>query len=126
MSSDAMEPLAAGGALWWRQVRGILRLEIKKAFLGRRLIGVYVLALAPVILLGARALLVPSPRLAGNMGKAGIVYAGLFQVFMLRMGIFFGCVAIFTNLFRGEVLEKTLHFYLLSPVRREVLVAGKY
>jgi ABC-type transport system involved in multi-copper enzyme maturation permease subunit len=40
--------------------------------------------------------------------------------------VFFGCVAIFTNLFRGEVVDHSLHYYLLAPVRREVLAAGKY
>src|SRR5207244_1760902 len=30
------------------------------------------------------------------------------------------------NLFRGEMLEKTLHYYFLTPMRRELLVAGKY
>jgi ABC-type transport system involved in multi-copper enzyme maturation permease subunit len=30
------------------------------------------------------------------------------------------------NLFRGEMIEKSLHYYLLAPVRREVLLAGKY
>jgi ABC-type transport system involved in multi-copper enzyme maturation permease subunit len=29
-------------------------------------------------------------------------------------------------LFRGELLERTLHFYFLAPVRREILVVGKY
>ena len=40
--------------------------------------------------------------------------------------MYFGCVGIFTYLFRGEVVERTLHYYFLSPVRREVLMAGKY
>ena len=39
---------------------------------------------------------------------------------------FFGCLGIFMNLFRGEMLDKTLHFWFLMPVRREVLLAGKY
>jgi len=30
------------------------------------------------------------------------------------------------NLFRGEMLDKTLHFWFLAPVRREVLLLGKY
>ena len=30
------------------------------------------------------------------------------------------------NLFRGEVVDKSLHYYFLSAVRREVLVVGKY
>lgn len=54
------------------------------------------------------------------------VYAGIFQYFYLRLAIFFGCLGIFMNLFRGEMLDKTLHFWLLAPVRREVLLAGKY
>ena len=30
------------------------------------------------------------------------------------------------NLFRGEVVDRSLHYYFLAPVRREVLVVGKY
>ncbi len=53
-------------------------------------------------------------------------YAGMFQYFYLRLAIFFGCVGIFMNLFRGEMLDQSLHYYLLAPVRREVLMVGKY
>ena len=28
-------------------------------------------------------------------------------------------MGIFSNLFRGEMLEKTLHYYFLTPIRRE-------
>jgi F5/8 type C domain len=54
------------------------------------------------------------------------VFAGVFQYFYLRLAIFFGCLGIFMNLFRGEMLDKTLHFWFLAPARREVLLAGKY
>jgi ABC-type transport system involved in multi-copper enzyme maturation permease subunit len=54
------------------------------------------------------------------------VFATVFQHFYLRLAIFFGCLGIFMNLFRGEMLDKTLHFWFLAPVRREVLLAGKY
>ena len=30
------------------------------------------------------------------------------------------------NLFRGEVLDRSLHYYFLAPIRREVLVVGKF
>lgn len=53
-------------------------------------------------------------------------FAGVFQLFYLRLAIFFGCLGIFMNLFRGEMLDKTLHFWFLAPARREVLLAGKY
>ena len=54
------------------------------------------------------------------------IFAGVFQYFYLRLAIFFGCLGIFMNLFRGEMLDKTLHFWFLAPARREVLLAGKY
>jgi hypothetical protein len=112
--------------LWIRQILAIMRLETKKSFVGRRLIGVYFLALAPAALLGVRALLPLAPQELGNPGQAGMAFALLFQTFILRFAIFFGCMAIFSSLFRGEVLEKTLHYYLLAPVKREVLVVGKF
>jgi hypothetical protein len=61
-----------------------------------------------------------------NLGEDAIMFAGVFQFFFLRLAIFFGCLGIFMNLFRGEVLDKSLHFYFLAPVRREVLMAGKF
>ena len=54
------------------------------------------------------------------------VFATIFQFYYLRLAIFFGCVGVFTNLFRGEMIDKSLHFYLLTPMRREVLLAGKF
>ena len=61
-----------------------------------------------------------------SIAKDSVAFATVFQFFYLRLAIFFGCVGIFTNLFRAEMLEKSLHFYLLSPIRREVLLMGKY
>ncbi len=55
-----------------------------------------------------------------------MIFAGMFQFFYLRLAIFFGCLGIFMNMFRGEMLDKTLHFWFLAPARREVLLAGKY
>jgi ABC-type transport system involved in multi-copper enzyme maturation permease subunit len=58
--------------------------------------------------------------------KDSLIFATVFQFFYLRLAVFFGCVGVFANLFRGEMLDKSLHFYLLTPVRREVLAIGKY
>lgn len=55
-----------------------------------------------------------------------VVFATVFQFFYLRLAVFFGCVGVFMNLFRGEMLDKSLHFYLLAPLRREVLTVAKY
>jgi ABC-type transport system involved in multi-copper enzyme maturation permease subunit len=61
-----------------------------------------------------------------SLAEDTAVLAGIFQLFYLRFGIFFGCMGLFTWLFRGEVVEKSLHYYFLAPLRREVLVAGKF
>ncbi len=44
----------------------------------------------------------------------------------MRFIIFFAAALLFVKLFRGEILERTLHYHLLTPVRREVLTVGKF
>jgi ABC-type transport system involved in multi-copper enzyme maturation permease subunit len=61
-----------------------------------------------------------------NIGQDSVMFAGVFQFFFLRLAVFFGCLGIFMNLFRGEILDRSLHFYFLAPIRREVLMAGKF
>ncbi len=65
-------------------------------------------------------------RAAVNVGQDSIMFAATFQFFFLRLAVFFGCLGIFMNLFRGEVLDRSLHFYFLAPIRRDVLMAGKF
>jgi ABC-type transport system involved in multi-copper enzyme maturation permease subunit len=133
--SSATEALAADNlskksnwALWARQMRVILRLEVKKNFLGKRSILIYLLAMAPLPLLAAISIFaIPSTGdPSGNVGKMIGLFASLYDGLILRTVVFFGCAWIFMNLFRGELVYRSLHYYFLSPVRREVLVAGKY
>jgi ABC-type transport system involved in multi-copper enzyme maturation permease subunit len=114
--------------LWSRQIDAIVRLELKRYVLGRRWIGVYLLAAAPVLLFLVRAS--TATLRPGRSGESiellSTIYAGFFQLFILRFAIFLSCALIFSQLFRGEILEKTLHYYLLAPVRREILALGKF
>lgn len=119
---------------WSRQIDAIVRLELKKYVFGRRWFAVYLLALGPVLILLMRMLRIMQPwrivrngvDLSDSLVTLNTGYAVFFQLYLLRFATFFGCVFVFTQLFRGEVLEKTLHYYLLAPVRREVLAIGKY
>ena len=61
-----------------------------------------------------------------NFEEDRTVFAGVFQFFYLRLAIFFGCLGMFMYLFRGEMTNRTLHYWFLAPARREVLLAGKY
>ena len=109
---------------WWRQVRAVLRLELRKGF--RRSYGLYLLALAPLFILVLRSIIPDAVRDPGDVAGATEFYAGLYQAFILRIVIFLACVAVFGNLIRRETLDRSLHYYFLSPMRRELLVAAKY
>jgi len=61
-----------------------------------------------------------------NFEEDRAIFAGVFQFFYLRLAIFFGCLGTFMYLFRGEMANRTLHYWLVAPARREVLLAGKY
>ena len=113
--------------VWMRQIGSVLRLELKKNFFSKRGWWIYCLAIGPVIITLMHWLF-EGRRSGGHhtLGEDSMIFAALFQFFYLRATIFFGCMGIFANLFRGEMLEKTLHYYYLTPMRRELLVAGKY
>jgi len=113
-------------SLWRSQVRAILRLELKKTLLAKRGLWIYLLAFAPAAIFTAYSIVPMKLGRAGDIGNDTHVFAGVFQLFFLRLAVFFGCVGIFMNLFRGEVLDKSLHYYFLAPVKRQVLVAGKF
>ncbi len=114
--------------LWLRQIGAVLRLELKKTFFSKRGWWIYCLAIGPVAITLLHWLfeLRQGAEHHHTLGEDSIVFAALFLFFYLRATIFFGCMGIFSNLFRGEMLEKTLHYYFLTPMRRELLVAGKY
>ena len=96
--------------LWRRQVAAILRLELKKSLFSKRAWWIYILTLGPVAITGLHSLF--SGGSGGHtMGDDNMIFAGIFQVYFLRLGIFFGCLGIFSNLFRAEMLERTLHYY---------------
>ena len=112
-------------ALWTRQTFAIMGLEIKKNFFSRRALLLYPVAALPLLMLSLFALFPPDAEEL-NFGLLAQIYAGIYGGLILRTLVFFGCAWIFMNLFRGEVVDRSLHYYFLTPVRREVLVVGKY
>src|SRR5437773_4983171 len=113
-------------SLWLRQIAAIMRLEVKKNFFGKRAFLVYLLALLPIGLLGMIAILPPAAREWLDFAAYPKLFSGIYSALILRTVIFFGCAWIFMNLFRGEIVDRSLHYYFLSAVRRDVLIAGKY
>ena len=111
-------------SLWIRQAGAITRLELKKNLSGKRSFLLYLLALLPIFLLTALTAFPPDE--IRDPIERNIVFANIYGGLILRTVVFFGCAWIFMNLFRGDIVDRSLHYYFLSPVRREVLVAGKY
>ena len=109
---------------WWTQLRAIVRLELRKGF--RRPYGLLLLALAPLFILVLRMVVPKAIPDSADIAGATQFFAGLYQAFILRIVIFLACIAIFGNLIRRETLDRSLHYYFLSPIRRELLVVAKY
>ncbi|MCA1556748.1 MAG: hypothetical protein LC747_08680, partial [Acidobacteria bacterium] len=123
MSSSTVNATPAGknerGAtwgLWAQQTLSILQLELQKNFLSRRALLIYLLAAMPVFLLFLLAIFPPDSNEFKNFNELSIVYSAIYNALILRTVVFFGCAWIFMNLFRGEVVDRSLHYYFLSPV----------
>jgi ABC-type transport system involved in multi-copper enzyme maturation permease subunit len=125
---QAAKPLEANTdwSLWLRQIGAILRIELKKNFWGRRALLIYLLAAVPVVFFAALALWPETATDIRRGGESDIIFANIFEGLILRTIVFFGSAWVFMNLFRGEIVDKSLHYYFLAPLRREVLVTGKY
>jgi hypothetical protein len=128
MSAGAIHaPVVAGRwPLWRSQILTILLHDLRNNFITKRGFWIYLLALAPVALVWMHSIVAMQRGTRHDLMDDTRVLATIFHLFLLRPAIFFGCVGIFVNLFRGEVVQKSLHYYLLAPVRREVLVSAKY
>ena len=110
--------------LWWLQARRLIHIEVRRNLLTRRAWWIYFLAFVPTVPLLIYMLKARHPQY--QIAEDTTVLAGIVQFYYIRLGIFFGCLGIFSRLIRGEMIERSLHFYLLAPVRREVLLLSKF
>jgi hypothetical protein len=120
------EKSSSNWSLWFRQIGAIFRMELEKNFLSRRSILIYLLAFLPLFPLTLLAIITPPGNEWKDFNQYSIIYSILYNGLILRTLVFFGSAWIFMNLFRGELVDRSLHYYFLSAVRREVLVVGKY
>jgi ABC-type transport system involved in multi-copper enzyme maturation permease subunit len=113
--------------LWWLQARRLVRIEVRRNLFSKRAWWVYFLAFVPTVIILIHLLTErQSHWTAGSIPGDTEVLAGIMQFYYIRLGIFFGCLGIFSRLIRGEMIERSLHFYMLAPVRREVLLLAKF
>lgn len=120
--------MTANKELWRKrasQTLAVIRIELGRNFFNRQALAIYLLAFLPAVVVGLHALQSPLGRRC-NISEDTLILAGIMQLFYMRLAIFFGCLGMFTWLFRGEIVQRSLHYYFLAPIRREVLVVGKY
>lgn len=114
----------------WRlfasQISVLVRNEVRRNLFTRRRAWIYLLALVPVLMIMAHTIFDRNNIKSAQIEEDTQVLAGIVQLYYFRLGIFFACMGIFTWLFRGEMVERTLHYQFLVPVRREILVVGKF
>src|SRR5579859_6674308 len=111
-------------SLWWIQARRMTRIEIRRNLFTRRAWWIYFLAFIPAVIILIHLLV--DTHSAPSIREDTEILAGIVQLYYVRLGIFFGCLGIFSRLIRGEMIERSLHYYLLSPVRREVILLSKF
>ena len=112
-------------ALWRRQIMAILRLEVRKNLFGKRSVLIYLLTSLPLLIMVPFSF-VARNEINNNFADGLQIYAGIYDGLILRTVVFFGCAWMFMNLFRGELVDKSLHYYFLTAIRRDVLLVGKY
>jgi ABC-type transport system involved in multi-copper enzyme maturation permease subunit len=108
--------------LWRAQAWAVAEQGLWRGLASSAGFGIYASALLPSLIALLHA------RFAGNhtFAQEAQMVSGLFQIYYLRVAVFVGCLGVFTRLFRGEMAERTLHHAFLAPLRREVLVVGKF
>jgi ABC-type transport system involved in multi-copper enzyme maturation permease subunit len=107
------------------QVRTLAIAEVRRSLFSARALPLLLLVGMPLVLMILRALFIPGSQRA-NPSVATTEFAEVFNFFLLRFVVFFANAVIFVRLFRGEILEQSLHLTLLAPLPRRVLVIGKY
>jgi ABC-type transport system involved in multi-copper enzyme maturation permease subunit len=110
--------------LWSRQVIAIVRLEWFRTLIGRRSLPVWLFAGLPVLFFLLRMVAPIQDR--EDIASAVLAFAKIHNLLIVRLVTFVSCLLVCTNLFRGEMVHQTLHYYFLVPVRRSVLVVGKF
>jgi ABC-type transport system involved in multi-copper enzyme maturation permease subunit len=110
--------------LYWTQARRLTGIEVRRNLFSWRASWIYFLAFIPLPLILLHGVIDSHP--VSEMSEDTNILAGIIQFYYVRLGVFFGCLGIFSRLIRGEMIERSLHFYLLAPVRREILLLAKF
>ncbi|MGD0912231.1 MAG: hypothetical protein ABR928_10055, partial [Terracidiphilus sp.] len=89
-------------ALWWTQGRRLVGIEIRRNLFSWKASWIYFLAFIPAVIILIHLLFDRHP--AFQLADDTNVLAGVVQFYYIRLGVFFGCLGIFSRLIRGEMV----------------------
>ena len=108
-----------------RQLRTLVRQEVRRSVHPRRLLPILLTAALPVVISLLRAVFLPAV-LRTDLAATTASLSTTMHLFLFRFILFF-CVAwLFVRVFRGEIADRSLHYSLLAPLPRRILVLGRY
>ena len=121
-STDVIVPVkqASGRpwSMWGRQIAAILRLELRKNFMGKRAILIYLLAAVPVLLMAALSAEISGQQSRNNnIGEVNIIFSNLYEGLILRTIIFFGCACLYEPFVASLDRSLTITFFRLGQAR---------
>jgi ABC-type transport system involved in multi-copper enzyme maturation permease subunit len=118
-----------GLSLWWSQFVAVLIPSIQRSIFSKRVLVALVLILLPVGLLtmmGIDSMNSGSDKFMTNINRARMIFGIVYSTFMLAAVLYIGNAIMFTSLVRGEILERSIHYSMLAPVKREILILGRF
>lgn len=121
-------PDAQGWVLWLRQFSAVSKAALVRSLFSKRVLVALLLIALPISFLVVIGLLRgdEGAPLTRNINYARMIFAFVYSTFILGAILFLGNAIIFTSILRGEMLERSIHYALLAPVRRDILVLGKF
>ncbi len=131
MNGSLTDPLYGSANSVWqirlRQLGVVFRIELVRTLTSQRVLAPVLLCLLAIGLLAVIGSLDQGGEpLMETPERARYGFSYIYSSIVLGAVVYFGCAALFTSLFRGELLERSLHYYLLTSMRRELLALGKY
>ncbi len=122
--STPTPPRRVGANLWQHQLNGIISVELRKLLFNTRAMPLLLLACLPVAAIGLMAMVNAQAILESR--DESVSFGMIYEPLILSVQAFFGSAFVFMNLVRGDISQRSLHYYFLVPVRRELLILGKY
>jgi len=122
-----------GMSLWWHQFIAVLVPAIQRSLLSKRVLVALVLISLPfglLLMMGLDSIAsmdsTGSDKFMTNINRARMLFGIIYSTFILGAVLYIGNALIFTSLVRGEILERSIHYPLLAPVKREILILGRF